>query len=56
MKLKGILKAIKIGLGVSKSLVTGKVAKVLDTASDAVEIAVAVKATIDKAKTDHKKK
>jgi hypothetical protein len=46
MKIDQILTAIKIGIGVAKSLATGKVAKGLEKADIAVDIAKAVKKTI----------
>jgi hypothetical protein len=48
MKIKGIFAAIRIGLAVSKSLATGKVAKGLEKTEDALSIAEAVKALISK--------
>lgn len=48
MKIDQILIAIKIGLGVFKSLATGKLAKGLDKADEAVDIAKAVKKLLKK--------
>lgn len=46
IKIDQILNAVKIGIGVAKSLATGKVAKTLDTMDTAVDIAKAVKKTL----------
>lgn len=48
MKFDQIMFAIKMGLGVTKSIATGKAAKVLEKADEAVDIAKAVKKFIKK--------
>jgi len=50
MKLDDILIAAKIGIGVTKSLMTGKVAKTLEKADEAVDIAKAVRKFLKKKK------
>lgn len=46
MKIDQLLLALKIGIGVTRSLATGKVAKGLEKADEAVDIAKAVKKMI----------
>lgn len=48
MKIDQILNAVKIGLLVARSLASGKLAKGLEKADEAVDIAKAVKKTIKK--------
>lgn len=48
MKIDQLLNAVKIGLLVAGSLATGKIAKGLERANEAVDIAKAVKKTIKK--------
>ena len=45
-----ILLAVKIGVGVGKSVLTGKPAKVLDKTEEAVDIAKAVRKLLKKTK------
>lgn len=56
MKLKTFLTALKIGVNVTKSLATGKVAKALTTADESIVIAEAVARTIKNAARSDKKK
>jgi hypothetical protein len=46
MPIKNILKAARVGVGVFKSLATGKIAKILKTADDSIAIVEAVSKVI----------
>jgi len=50
MKIDQILLAVKIGVGVGKSVLTGKPAKVLEKTEEAVDIAKAVRKFLKKQK------
>ena len=50
MKIRDIITAIKIGVGVGASLAKGKTAKVLKKTSEATDIVVAVEKLLSKKK------